>query len=217
MVFHQLSLDKWKRKKEFELYYQNIPCTYSMVCNVEITNLYSVVKEHCLKFFPTVLYGISKLVNNHREFRMDVDENFNIGYYDALNPCLTFFHEKEECFTNIWSEYSDKYDIFMNNYSSDIKKYQNITDESKPLNDNKVFCVSCIPWVSFCGFNLNLQKGYDYFLPIFTIGKYFFDREKKMLPIAIQVHHAVCDGYHVSVFVNELQAWADTFCPERIK
>ena len=32
-----------------------------------------------------------------------------------------------------------------------------------------VFPVSMIPWTSFEGFNLNLQKGYDYLLPVFTI------------------------------------------------
>ena len=27
-----------------------------------------------------------------------------------------------------------------------------------------------IPWSTFDGFNLNLQKGYDYLIPIFTMG-----------------------------------------------
>ena len=26
-----------------------------------------------------------------------------------------------------------------------------------------------------------------------------------ILPLAIQVHHAVCDGFHICRFVNELQ------------
>ena len=29
-----------------------------------------------------------------------------------------------------------------------------------------------LPWASFHGFNLNLQKGYNFLLPIFTMGKY---------------------------------------------
>lgn len=32
-----------------------------------------------------------------------------------------------------------------------------------------VFPVFMIPWTSFEGFNLNLQNGYDYLLPVFTI------------------------------------------------
>lgn len=61
------------------------------------------------------------------------------------------------------------------------------------------------PWTSFDGFHLNLQKGYAYLLPIFTIGKFYKENETYLLPLAIQVHHAVCDGFHVCRFVNELQ------------
>lgn len=31
------------------------------------------------------------------------------------------------------------------------------------------------------------------------------------LPLAVQVHHAVCDGFHVSRLLNELQEWLDYF------
>ncbi len=31
------------------------------------------------------------------------------------------------------------------------------------------------------------------------------------LPLAVQVHHAVCDGFHVSRLINELQSWLDAF------
>jgi chloramphenicol O-acetyltransferase len=53
--------------------------------------------------------------------------------------------------------------------------------------------------------NLNLKKGYDYLLPIFTFGKYYEDGGKYYIPLSIQVHHAVCDGFHVCRFLDELQ------------
>ena len=53
------------------------------------------------------------------------------------------------------------------------------------------------------------NKGYDYYLPIFTIGKYFEQGEKILLPLAIQVHHGVCDGFHLSRFINDLEEWLD--------
>ena len=67
-----------------------------------------------------------------------------------------------------------------------------------------------IPWTTFEGLNLNLQKGYDFLLPIFTMGKITGESGKSMLPLAIQVHHAVCDGFHVSRFVQELQQLIDS-------
>ena len=37
------------------------------------------------------------------------------------------------------------------------------------------------------------------------MGKYFERDGKRLLPFNIQVHHAVCDGYHVGLFVDKLQ------------
>ena len=34
---------------------------------------------------------------------------------------------------------------------------------------------------------------------------------KRLLPLAIQVHHAVCDGYHVGLFVDKLQKYTHGF------
>ena len=62
-----------------------------------------------------------------------------------------------------------------------------------------------IPRATFEGFNLNLQKGYDYLKLIFTMGKYYEGNGHTLIPLAIQVHHAVCDSFHVDRFVNELQ------------
>lgn len=37
------------------------------------------------------------------------------------------------------------------------------------------------------------------------MGKYFTKGKKRLLPLAVQVHHAVCDGYHVEMFLERLQ------------
>ena len=77
-----------------------------------------------------------------------------------------------------------------------------VAKEGRPENS---FDVSMIPWLHFTAFNLNVYGDGKYLLPIFTMGK-FEDREGgRFLPLAIQVHHAVCDGYHVGRFVQLLQ------------
>lgn len=75
----------------------------------------------------------------------------------------------------------------------------------KPGMPENVFPVSMIPWTSFEGFNLNLQKGYDYLLPVFTMGKFYEENGRRFLPLSVQVHHAVCDGFHLCRFLMELQ------------
>lgn len=210
MDFIKIDKEKWQRKKVFELYSKDVPCTYSMTINLDITGLKNKIEIKQLKFFPVILYGLSKFVNKYKEFRMDLNEDGELGYYDKINPIFTVFEEAQEQFYQVWIKYDDDFEVFYQNYLLDMKNYQQQEiKSSKLLLEKNVFNVSCVPWVSFTGFNLNLAKGYDYYLPIFTIGKYFEQGEKILLPLAIQVHHGVCDGFHLSRFINDLQEWLD--------
>ena len=62
-----------------------------------------------------------------------------------------------------------------------------------------------LAYLSFTGFNLNINNEGDFLLPIITCGKYFNEENKVMLPVSLQVHHSVCDGYHASRFLEDLQ------------
>ncbi len=205
MLFNKIDLDNWSRKETYQSFMENNPCTYSITVNLDVSKFLPLTKSKNLKFFPSFLFALSHTVNRHKEFRMSFDKDKNLGYYSYSNPLFTVFHDETETFSTVWSEYDSDFDIFMQNYISDMAKYKNDAKNSKPLNENNYFNVSLIPWTSFTGFNLNLQNGYDYLSPIFTIGKYFTDNDKTLIPLAIQAHHAVCDGYHISKFINDLQ------------
>jgi chloramphenicol O-acetyltransferase type A len=67
-----------------------------------------------------------------------------------------------------------------------------------------------LPWISFTGFNLNFFNDNEFLLPIITIGKYVEQGNTLQLPVCLQVHHAIADGYHASQFMNDLQQLAST-------
>lgn len=202
MFFKVLNKENWERAEYFQHYHSSVPCTYSMTTKLDITNL---IKSN-RKLYPTMLYFLSKIVNRHDEFRTAFDINGRLGIYSQMLPCYTVFHKDTETFSNIWTEYVEDYEEFYKAYEHDVHTFGSIKKmEAKPNTPENTFPVSMIPWVTFEGFNLNLQKGYDYLLPIFTIGKYYEEDGCYILPLAIQVHHAVCDGFHICRFINELQ------------
>lgn len=202
MKFTKLDINNWKRKEYFEHYYKNVPCTYSMTVKLDITN---IVKNK-LKLYPTMIYYLTMLVNRFDEFKTCLNSNGELGIYDEMIPCYTIFHKESKTFSNIWTNYTVNYLEFIKLYNQDLMMYQNnLQMMAKPHLPQNSFPISMIPWTTFEGFNLNLQKNYDYLLPIFTMGKYYHDHDKIILPLAIQVHHAVCDGYHLCCFINELQ------------
>lgn len=202
MKFKFIDKDNWKRKEYFDHYFFNVPCTYSMTVKMDITKI--IKKKQ--KLYPTMLYYITTVVNKYEEFKMTIDEKGRLGMFDTMLPSYTIFHQDTKTFSNLWTEYYCKYEDFCKAYEDDMLKYANqsglFVKANVPKNN---FPVSMIPWTSFEGFNLNLQKSYDFLQPIFTMGKYYKENDKILLPLAIQVHHAVCDGFHICRFVNELQ------------
>ncbi len=202
MKFNYIDIEKWKRKQHYNYYLKNVPCTYSMTIKLDITNVIKSQK----KLYPTLLYCISKTVNKYEEFRTILDSEGKVGYFDELYPCYTIFHKENETFSNIWTEYSEDYEVFCKNYKEDMEKYgKNLDIVAKPDIPVNSFPISMLPWESFEGFNLNLQRGYEYLLPIFTLGKYYQEQDKVFIPLAIQVHHSVCDGFHLCRFIDSLR------------
>jgi len=212
MNFNKIDRAVWQREKTFNHFINDVPCTYSMCVTLDITNFLSTLKLYHFKLFPSILYGLSSIVNKHKEFRMGFNDDSELGYYDISYPCYAVFHQESESFSNVWTEYKDNFQIFHSKYLKDIQKYGNAKEENTQIiEQTNLFHVSCIPWVSFTSFSLNLQKGYNYLPPIFTVGKFYELSDKILLPLALQVNHAVCDGFHAARFVNELQDWINNF------
>lgn len=208
MKFTPIDLENWKRKEYFTHYKDEIPCTYSMSIKLDITN----IKEKQYRLYPTMIYMITTVIREYEEFRIGYNEEGKLGIFDELIPCYTIFHKDTETFSNLWTNYNENYDVFLKEYENDFKEYgdrkQMMAKPNVPINN---FPISMIPWIIFEGFNLNLQKGYDYLLPIFTMGKYNIENGTYYLPLSVTVHHAVCDGFHISRFLSRLQTMIAEF------
>lgn len=211
-IYKRIDIDTWNRKEYFQHYFQSVPCTYSMTANIDITNLMHALSEANCSFASAMIYLLAAEVNRHEEFRTFIDEDGQIGIYDLMHPSYTFFHKDTETFSCLWTQFDSCYQVFQKNYHDDIRKYGMLQGIApKPDMPQNVFDISNIPWTSFSSFNLNPPNGSSYLLPIFTSGKYFRQENRILLPISVQVHHAVCDGFHVCRFLNELQEQADHF------
>jgi len=212
MIFNPIELDKWSRKPYFEHYLHQVRCTFSMTVNMDITRLRLDVKRKEMKLYPVLIYMIATVVNQYQEFRTCFDTDGRLGYWDRMSPSYTIFHNDDKTFSSIWTKYREDFDTFYRHYLDDMDRYGRVkgfmTKSNEPPN---TFPISSIPWVSFTGFNLNINSEGAYLLPIFTMGKFFEQDGKILMPLSGQFHHAVCDGYHAGLLFNELQILADTW------
>ena len=204
MTFQPIDLRTWARREYFEHYFSAVPCQYSMTVKLDITGL----RQRGLSLYPTMLYALARSVNRHEEFRTAFDGEGRLGIYDRLEPSYTVFHKDSQTFSCLWTEYQEDYAAFCRAYQQDLDAYSSAEGfEGKPNTPPNVFNVSMIPWESFDSFHLHCPQGNSYLLPIFTIGRFYREGDRVLLPLAAQVHHAVCDGFHLCRLIGEVRAW----------
>ena len=72
------------------------------------------------------------------------------------------------------------------------------------------FDVSCLPWVRYKHFDVHVFDEGKFLAPVVTWGKYEQERGKLIMPLTMNIHHAVADGFHLSRFFNEVQKMINT-------
>ena len=212
MSFNLIDINNWARKEYYNHYMHKVCCTYSVACNIDITGVRTALKSMNKKIYPAQIYMLTTVVNQYQEFRMNIDTDGNLGYWDELNPSYTIFNKEKELFSSIWTIHSHSFIQFYKNCISDIDCYSSAENlMPKPDQPLNTFNISSLPWTSFTGFNLNLYTDGSYLPPIFTIGKFIEQDNKVLMPLSVQVHHSVCDGFHVGRFANALQELANNY------
>ncbi|EZH64840.1 chloramphenicol acetyltransferase [Bacillaceae bacterium JMAK1] len=208
MTFHTINLENWERKEYFN-HYLNQQTTFSMTTDIEISSLKAAIKREGYKFYPTFIYMVTEVINANESFRVSFNDEGKLGYWQKLIPLYTIFDEHKQSFSNLWTVATGNVATFQEDYNRDLDEYNHVGGlfPKRPVPAN-TFPISMIPWNSFSGFNLNVGNGGNFLLPIITAGKYYSKGTATYLPVSLQVHHAVCDGYHAALFMNQLQELA---------
>jgi len=207
--FKIIDLKNWPRKTYFEHYYNHVKCTYSITADIEIGLLLKLCKELSVKLYPAMIHLITTVVNQMEELRISYNDHGELGIWDFMSPNYTIFHNDDKIFSNIWTPYSQSFSEFNRDYQHDIDNYGNVKDFiAKPGDPGNTFPISCLPWIDFTGFNLNIYDDAQYLCPIFTMGKYTLQGDKTMIPLSIQLHHALCDGYHAGMLFERIRELA---------
>ncbi|AYG04642.1 CatA-like O-acetyltransferase [Gryllotalpicola protaetiae] len=204
-----VDLDAWPRRDQFE-HFTRFPCTYSLTIRLDVTSFTTAVRQAGRKAYPSQVWAISSLLNRHEEFRMSVDDGIP-SVWDVVHPAFTVFNSDRETFSSVWLPHDDDFDAF-HAEAVELSRIHRSADRMFPqgeLPDN-AFDISSLPWVSFTGFELNIAGGHGHYLPIFTLGKYVDEGDRVFIPLAVQLHHAVADGFHVARLINELQELFDS-------
>lgn len=204
MNYKKVELNEWKRGDLFKYYIDNMRIVMSLTVDIDVAPLLKYTKKYNLKFYPAMIWIVSTIINTHDEFKYGWDDNDNLIKWDYISPSYTDFHKENESFIKLVTKYSDNLFEFHQNYLADHEKYK----DTHGFIDHQLsnyFDVSCLPWVKYKHFDLHVFDEGKFLAPVVTWGKYEAENSKIILPLTMNIHHAVADGFHISRFFNEVQ------------
>ena len=209
MNYTTIDLNAWSRGNLFQFYIDKMRIVMSLTVDIDVKNLKLYSKKTGIPFYPLMLWVVSKVINNHDEFKYSWDNEGNLIRWDYVSPSYTDFHSDDENFTKMVTEYSDDLTEFYGRVMADRERYKNDRAmlDNQPLN---FFDVSCLPWVKYKHFDVHVFDEGKFLAPVVTWGKYEQTEDKLLMPLTMNIHHAVADGFHLSRFFNEVQELIDS-------
>lgn len=211
--FTPVDLNTWGRGQVFYYFSKMAPTGYSLTVRIDVTKMKTALDDAKLKFFPAYLWLVTKTLNLQQEFRI-AEKDGRIGYYDHLTPLYASFHEDDNTFSLMWTEFDDDFKAFYDAYLCNQKQYgknHGVLAQPGMLPPPNAYTVSCVPWIAFQHFSVHSYDNKPYFFPSVEAGKFEVEDGRLLMPLSITCHHAATDGYHVSRFLEQLQADADRF------
>ena len=205
-----IELDTWPRKEHYLHFTKELNCTCCLTSNIDVALLVHGAKSAHRSLYICLLYCICKVINRHDEFKMSYQwQTDTLILWEEVGASHIVFHEKDETFTRIWSAWKEDFMAFYESCALDVARGKNISGYSVPNVPPNLFDVSCLPWITYTGMSLHIPENWIYLAPIITWGKFEEVNGKALLPLTMQIHHAVADGFHIARFFKEVEQVAN--------
>ncbi|WNJ18482.1 chloramphenicol acetyltransferase [Pontibacter sp. G13] len=198
----------WARRQHFEFFTSLDYPPFNLTAMVDIAPLSRFAKARNWSIFRTVLYLTSRAANEIPEFRQRI-RGEDIVEHEVVHPSYTSMTDANVfSFTEV--DYQPDIEQFFAEClaaESAVKSEASLEDD--PNRDDYLF-LSCVPWVHFTSFVHPVHiSGVDS-VPRITWGKHVWKGDRLEMPLSMQAHHALVDGWHTGQFFKLMEEMAQT-------
>lgn len=198
-----VDIERWQRKNSHGFFSTYQQPTFSVCANVNITDTYEALESSKLSKFMAMLWLTSHAANEVEEFRYRI-RGEEVVLHQSVHPSFAWLNE-DKSLTFCRANYTPDVEQFVRTVDENLSKV-----EANPLfadgkMDDDVLYVSCLPWLNFTSVNHPLQSDDTASIPRIAWGKFTREGKQWQMPVSVQVHHGLADGYHVARFFQVLQ------------
>jgi chloramphenicol O-acetyltransferase type A len=199
-----LDLTKWARRDLFQ-FFLGFDNPYFNICTrLDVTELLALLrKKPDISVSLAYHYFALRAANEIEPFRYRLKEG-KVIVYDVINGGTTVLLPNDS-FTFAYFDYDEDFETFVFEAARAVKKAQLGAVAFTPsVNDDMIHCTT-LPWVSFTSFAHARNWGREDSVPKIAFGKFITENNRALLPISVEVHHALMDGLHVGRYLARLE------------
>lgn len=201
----EINIETWERKAHYELFSKMDYPHFSICVDLDVTALVRYAKENKWSFFKTMVYCVSKVANEFEPFRLRIQGD-KVYLYEAVNPSFTYLLSGN-LYSYISIAYQKDFTAFLASIDQYIEAHQGQVDVEDRVDVNELLFMTSIPWLKFNDIQHPIHMKPTDSIPRICWGKYEEDfKGRLMMPVSVQVNHALMDGFHVSQYLLKLEA-----------
>lgn len=201
----EIDIANWNRKEHFEFFSKMASPYFGITTEVNCTLAFQKSKENNISFFAYYMHQSIRTVNAIPEFKLRIidDKVFELAPIDVG----TTIGRKDGTFGFSLISYSEDFETFNANLQQEVEAVQNSTGLRAHVEDNKMNLVrySTLPWISFSALLHPTPLHAKESIPKITFGKVNNRNGEQFLPISIEAHHGLMDGFHMAKYLEKFQ------------
>ena len=212
MEYKTLDMGSYKRKQHFE-YFSGLAFPYvGTTAPVDITALREKIRRERLPFFLTVCYCAARAANRVPELRRRILNGGIIEYERCRTSHTVALEDETYCYCTLDSAqpFADYLPYAV--LEQERAKAARSIDESEADTGDLIF-VSTLPWLSYTSLIQPVPVPADS-NPRITVGKFYAQGEKTLLPVSLLCNHALADGLHIAAFYRQLEREIEALCAQ---
>ena len=201
-----LDTETWSRRHLFRLFKEYDDPFFNVCADVDVTPLLGFARARNLSFFITYHYLSLRTANEVVPFRYRLRGD-RVLVHDRVDAGAVVLLA-DESFTFVYFDFTEDFGAFHEGARASVERAR---VEPPPLDaragrDDLVYH-SVIPWVAFTSISHARHSRQQSGIPKVTFGKYRDVGGRVLMPVSVEVHHALMDGLHVGRFFQRLEGY----------
>ena len=198
-----LDIENWPRRDLFEFFRGYERPHFNVCTRLDVTSLLDLLCERPgVSVSLAYLYFALRIANEIEPFHYRLKEG-RVIVHDVINGGTTVLLPNES-FSYAYFDYHENFETFFAGAAQSIKRVQ-AEGLLKPTMRDDLIYFTVLPWVSFTSFAHARTPGRGESVPRIAFGKFTVENERTLLPISVEVHHALMDGLHVGRYLTGLE------------